>query len=136
MRLIFKTWCSVISLFVVALLFAFWLVGCGAPQIVIPAGQAAVFYAQARADYATAKILIVQACSGPAIAPQGPVTTKYLDKDSCNALAAIDLQAQTLRKTVEQALLNTAAPVDWGQVMSYTASVTEMLIKLGVFAIK
>lgn len=111
-------------------------VGCGAPQITIPSGQASVFYAQARADYATAKLIATRACSGPVIAPQGPAQGPYLDKASCDSLAAIDIQAQTLRKAVEAALMNPSQPIDWAQVMSYAASVSEMLVRLGLLAAK
>ncbi len=75
--------------------------------------------------FSPAKVIIVQGCTGGKI-----------DKESCDALAAIDMRAQTLRTTIERALLDTKAPVDWGQVMSYAASVSEMLIKLGVLAVK
>lgn len=101
------------------------LVACGAPQITIPAGQASVMYANARADYATAKIIATQACVGG-----------KLDKQACDALGVIDLRAQTLRQSVEAALMNPTQPIDWAQVMSYTASVSEMLIKLGLLAVK
>jgi hypothetical protein len=101
------------------------LVGCGAPQITLPMGQAAIFYAQARADYATARVIITQGCSGGRI-----------DKAACDALTVIDTRAQTLRQSVESSLANPSQPVDWAQVMSYAASVSEMLIKLGVLSIK
>jgi hypothetical protein len=109
---------------------------CATPQITIPAGQAAIFYAQARSDYATAKIIVLKACGGPVLTPQGQVMTTYLDKESCEALRVIDIQAQTLRTAVEKALLDARAPIDWGQVMAYAATVSEMLIKLGVLAVK
>jgi hypothetical protein len=118
------------------LALVFSLVGCATPQITIPVGQAAVFYAQARADYATAKIIVLKACGGPVLTPQGQVVTTYLDKESCAALQVIDLQAQTIRKAVEQSLMNASSPIDWAQVMSYAASVSEMLIRLGLLAVK
>lgn len=109
----------------VAVLLAVVLVGCGTPQISIPMGQASIMWAQARSDYAIAKTIVAQGCTGGKI-----------DKASCDALTAIDLRAQTVRQSVEASLANPTQPVDWGQVMSYTASVSEMLIRLGVLAVK
>lgn len=101
------------------------LVACGTPQISLPMGQAAIMWGQARADCGAAKMIIAQGCAGGKI-----------DKASCDALAAIDLRAQTVRQSVEQSLANPSQPVDWQQVMTYSASISEMLIRLGVLAAK
>jgi hypothetical protein len=84
-----------------------------------------VAFGQVRADYAVAKVIITQGCMGGKI-----------DKDSCDALTAIDTRATIIRTQVEKALMDARSPVDWAQVMSYAATVSEMLIKLGVLAVK
>jgi uncharacterized lipoprotein YajG len=97
------------------------LVGCATPQVTMPVGVASVAYAQARADYATAAILVTQAC-----------VAGKLDKQACDAAAAIDVRAKVLKQSIESALMNPSQPIDWGQVLQYTASVAELLIKVGV----
>jgi hypothetical protein len=97
------------------------LVACATPQVTMPAGVASVMYAQGRADYAVAKVLVTQACKAG----------KW-DKAACEAAKEIDLRAQTYRSAIEGALINPTQPVDWAQVLAYTQSVSELLLKLGV----
>jgi len=102
------------------LLFAI-LFGCATPQVSLPAGVAAVMYANARADYATAKVLITQACKAGRI-----------DAEACEAAAQIDLRAKIYKESIEAALMNPAQPIDWAQVMKYSEEVAGLIIKLGL----
>jgi hypothetical protein len=90
-------------------------------QVTLPVGVASVAYAQARADYATATVIVTQAC-----------TAGKLSKEACASAKVIDARAQILRQSIEAALMNPSQPVDWAQVLAYTASVAELLLKLGV----
>lgn len=110
--------------FLLALCLMFSL-GCAAPQITIPMGQAAIAWGEVRSDYATGKAIVTFACVGGKI-----------DKAGCEALSEIDKRAQVKREVIEKSLANPSTPVDWGQVMSYMSSVTEMMIKLGVLVAK
>ena len=98
------------------------LAGCAPMQVTLPVGVASVAYAQARADYATAAVIVTQACKA-----------EKLSQEACASAKIIDARAQTLRKSIESALMNPSQPVDWAQVLAYTASVAELLLKLGVF---
>jgi hypothetical protein len=100
----------------------FVLVGCAPIQVSIPAGVASVAYAQARSDYATATVIITQACKAGKLSPE-----------ACASAKQIDARAQILRASIEGALMNPTQPIDWAQVLAYTASVSELLLKLGVF---
>jgi len=97
------------------------LAGCAPMQVTLPVGVASVAYAQARADYATATVIVTQAC-----------TAGKLSKEACASAKVIDARAQILRQSIEAALMNPSQPVDWAQVLAYTASVAELLLKLGV----
>ena len=103
------------------LLIPLILISCAGPQVTMPVGVASVMYAQARADYATVKLLVIQGCA----------VGKW-DKEACDAAKAIDIRAQTLKQAIEGSLLNPQQPVDWAQVLQYTASVAELLLKIGV----
>ena len=97
------------------------LSSCATPQVVLPAGVASLMYANARADYATAKVLVIQAC-----------TSGKMDKAACETAKGIDIRAQIYRTSIEGALMNPQAPIDWAQVMAYTAGVAEILLKVGL----
>lgn len=103
------------------LLLATLLSACAAPTVSIPVGAACIAYGQGRADYAKADLIVTQACKA------GKLTA-----DVCEMAKAIDVRAKVLRESVESALLNPAQPIDWGQVMQYSASVTELLLRVGV----
>lgn len=107
------------------LILSMVLIGCATPQVTMPVGVASVAYAQARADYAIASVIVSRAC-----------TSGQLDAAACTSAAAIDTRAKILRQSIEAALMNPSQPIDWAQVMSYSASVAEMLIKLGVLVAK
>ena len=107
--------------FLVLLLCVGVFAGCATPQVTLPAGVASIMYAGARADYATAKVLVIQACK-----------SGKMDKDACDAAKAIDLRAQIYRQSIEGALMNPQAPIDWAQVMAYTAGVAEILLRVGL----
>jgi hypothetical protein len=97
------------------------LVGCAPTQVALPAGVAAVMYANARADYATAKVLITQACKAGRI-----------DPDACEAATAIDLRAKIYKDSIEAAMMNPQQPIDWAQVMKYSEEVAGLIIRLGL----
>ncbi|MFB3816157.1 MAG: hypothetical protein ACE147_00720 [Candidatus Methylomirabilales bacterium] len=97
------------------------LVACATPQVTMPAGAAAVLYANARADYAVAKVLAGQACK-----------SGKLEGEACEALAQVDVKAKIYRDAIERALLDPTQPVDWAQVVQYSGSVVELLVKIGV----
>jgi hypothetical protein len=97
------------------------LVGCATPQVSLPAGVASIMYAQARSDYAVAKVVATQACA-----------KGRLDKATCESLTLVDARTQVLRQNIEQALINPTIPIDWGQVLQYTESVMSMVLKMGL----
>jgi uncharacterized lipoprotein YajG len=97
------------------------LAGCAPMQVTLPVGVASVAYAQARADYATATVIVTQACKAG-----------KLSVEACASAKLIDARAQILRQSIDSALMNPSQPVDWAQVLAYTASVAELLLKLGV----
>jgi hypothetical protein len=78
-------------------------------------------YAQARSDYAVAKVVATQACA-----------KGKLDKPTCEALTLVDARTQVLRGNIEQALMNPTIPIDWAQVLQYTEAVMGMVLKLGL----
>jgi hypothetical protein len=87
----------------------------------MPAGVASVLYAQARADYATGKILVTQGC-----------LSGRWDKASCEAAREIDKRVQLHREAIERALLDQRQPIDWAQVLEYTRAVSALLIAAGM----
>ena len=99
--------------------------GCGTPQVSMPVGTAAVMYANARADYAVAKVIITQAC-----------VNGSLDAYTCQAAKEIDVKAQVYRDAVERALMDPSRDIDWQQVMAYSETVVGLLLKIGMTVAK
>jgi hypothetical protein len=97
-------------------LIGLMLTSCAAPRVSLPAGVAAVMYAQARADYATAKVLVVQACAAGRWTP-----------DACESARQIDQRAGVLRESIERALVAVEQPIDWAAVLEYTRAVSALL---------
>lgn len=109
----------------VALWAALALTGCGTPQVSMPIGTAAVMYANARADYAVAKLIVTQACASGA-----------LDASTCQTAKEVDIKAVVYRDAVERALMDPSREIDWAQVMAYSETVVGLLLKLGLTAAK
>ncbi len=108
------------ALLVVGAAVALSVAACATPQVSMPVGVAAVMYGNARADYATAKVLVTQGCAGG-----------KLDAAACEAARQIDLRAQVYKTNIEKALTTPEQPVDWSQILQYSESVVGLLLKLG-----
>ena len=97
------------------------LLGCATPQVSMPVGVASIVYANARADYAMARVYISMACSAG----------KW-DKEACEAARQIDIRAKVYRDTIEKALMNPEQTIDWAQVLKFSEEVTGIILKLGL----
>jgi hypothetical protein len=106
---------------ILATLLCLLLAGCATPQVSMPVGVASVMYAQARADYAVAKLLTIQGCA-----------SQKLDQTTCELARQIDVRAKVYKETIEASLLNPTQPVDWAQVLKYVEEVSGLLLRLGV----
>jgi hypothetical protein len=87
----------------------------------MPAGVAAVMYANARADYATAKALVVRACA-----------EKKWTQEECEAAKQLDVRAQIYRAAIERALMQPEQPIDWAQVLQFSEEVAVLILRLGL----
>ncbi len=97
------------------------LLGCTTPQVSMPVGVASVMYAQARSDYATAKVLVSQACK----------SGKW-DAEACEAAKQIDVRAQVYRQAIESSMMHPQQPIDWVQILQFSEAVAGLILRLGL----
>jgi len=102
-----------------ALLIA--LAACATPQVTMPSGVASVMYAHAYGDYQIAKVYVMSACA-----------SGRFDKETCEVARQIDIRAKVYKDNIEKALMDPTQPIDWGQVMQFSETAINLILKLGL----
>jgi hypothetical protein len=102
------------------LVLSLLLSACTTPVLKIPIGQAALIYADWKANYIALNIRITDACKAGKLPAE---TCAYLQKE--------DEKAKMIDADIRKGIIQARGEVDWDKVIQYAEVIAGMAVKAG-----